>query len=82
MLDDATRLEQTWHESEIGSTVDKRSIREEFLWSSPEAVRVLLFEAPHAMSALGSVGVIHVAGTADKELNLAMVVRNNMLNDI
>ena len=65
MLHDTTWLEQTRHQTEIGASVHKSAIGEEFFGSRPEAVRVSLFQAPHAVGTLGRVGVIHIARSTD-----------------
>lgn len=82
MLHNATRLEQTWHQTKICAPIDQWSIREELLRCSPEAIRVPLFKIPHSMGALSGVGVVHVAGTADKELNFVLIVRNDVLSNV
>jgi len=82
VLHDTTRLEQTWHEAEVRATVDQSTISEELLGPGPEAVRVLLLQVPHAMGALGRVTIIHVAGPADQELDLVVVVRDDVLCNV
>ena len=51
MLDDATWLEGTWHESEIGSSVHDGPVSEELVWCRPEVVRVPDVEIMHAAGA-------------------------------
>lgn len=53
VLDNATRLEQTRHQTKVCAPVHKSTICEELLWRCPERTWVLLLEEPHLVGAAG-----------------------------
>lgn len=69
VLYNAAWFESGWHETEIGTSVDKGTIDKELIWSGPETIWIFFLKILHLKSTLGSIWIFWVSWSSDKELN-------------
>jgi len=82
MLHNTSWFEKWWHEAKISTSVNKRSIIKEFIWSSPEGVWVSISELPHPIGTSGCIWLFHTGWTAYKELYLVLKHVNQVFSNI
>lgn len=79
MLNNTSGLKGRGHHSEIGTSIDQRSISEEFIRCGPEAVRVLVLEMTHLVGATSGIRIPGIGWSSDKELDLVVALFNDLL---
>lgn len=82
MLHNSSGLKSRRHQSEVRASVDQRSIGEEFVRCSPEAVRVLVLEVPHLACTSTGVGILHVGWASNQEHDFEVGLHNEVFGDI
>lgn len=82
MLYNTSWFEKRWHETEVSTSVNKRTIIEELIRCCPEAIWICIPQLPHSVCAACSILLLHVGWTTDKELNLELETVNQMLSGV
>jgi hypothetical protein len=82
VLDDTTRLEHTWHETEISAAIDNWTIIKEFIWFGPEAVGVVAFQSHHPVCTISRVRFSSISRASDQELDPIVVLLDDLFCNI
>ena len=82
MLDNTTRFKQTWHKSEISTTIDKRSIIKELIWLGPETVWIQEAQVCHLVCAFSRIWLVSVGRPCNKELDPVIILLYDLFSNL